>query len=76
MTIKELIENLKIDEENGVYEILRQWHIKMSNLNNKEEKNEMFHNINGFFWGLLATEYINEKENNELFEELMKLYKK
>lgn len=85
MTIETLIEKLKAEQKNGVYYVLFKKYEELKNLCEKykteedifrqirlsEQVDNVYHEINGFIWGLSAVNYISEEENDKLNKELL-----
>ena len=74
MNINELIEKLKCKKGNNlVYTLLETWleEVNISSTKDIETKREYYYNIYGFIWGLRATNFITDKEQNEITEDLI-----
>ena len=75
MTLEKLIEKLKKESKNGVYEILANWYKDISDEKCEDwKKEELYNNIHGFIWGLTAMEFLSNKEECELFGDLLNIY--
>ena len=76
MTLEKLIEKLKKESKNGVYEVLANWYKDISDEKCEDwKKEELYNNIHGFIWGLTATEFLSIKDEYELFDDLLNIYK-
>lgn len=74
MNINELIEKLKCKKgKNFVYTLLETWleELNISSTKDIETKREYYYKIYGFIWGLRATNFITDKEENEITEDLI-----
>lgn len=84
MTIQELIEKMKKDSErriaekmeyNGAFIVLKDWYEEIQDCTDFEGIQRLHERIYGIFYGLKAAYFITDTEFQQIYDELMRLYK-